>query len=89
VTTKRREDDEHSVRGLAGVYLFRMDMIVISSNHHHTKTTPLPSRNNHLVTFFADIPHVQGEAIDGLRLDLFGCKYKAKLGASDAVAPRA
>ena len=50
LTTKRREGDEHTLRGLAGVYQCRINILVVSSNHHHTKTTPLPSRNNHLVT---------------------------------------
>ena len=49
VTTKRREGDEHTVRSLAGAYQCRINIVVVSSNHHHTKTIPLPSRNNHLV----------------------------------------
>ena len=40
-TKKRREGDEHTLYGLAGVYQFRINLIVVSSNHHHTKTTPL------------------------------------------------
>ena len=51
VANKRREGDEHTLRGLAGVHQFRINIIVVSSNHHHAKTIPLPSRNNHLVTF--------------------------------------
>jgi hypothetical protein len=38
VTTKRKEGDEHTLRGLAGVYQCRIDIIVVSSNHHHAKT---------------------------------------------------
>ena len=49
-TTERREG-EHTLRGLAGVYQCRINIIVVSSNNHHTKASPLPSRNNHLVTF--------------------------------------
>jgi hypothetical protein len=41
VTNKRREGDDHTLRGLAGVYQCRINIIVVSSNHHHTKTTPL------------------------------------------------
>ena len=51
VTTKRREGDEHTLRGLAGVYQCRINIIVVSSNHHHTKTIPLPCRNNPLLSF--------------------------------------
>ena len=45
------EGDEHTWRGLAGVYQCRINIIVVSSNHYHTKTIPLPSRNKNLVTF--------------------------------------
>jgi hypothetical protein len=38
VTTKRREGDEHTLRGLAGVYQFRINLTAVSSNYHHTKT---------------------------------------------------
>ena len=38
VTTKRREGDERILRGLAGVYQCRIHIIVVSSNHHHTRT---------------------------------------------------
>jgi hypothetical protein len=52
VTNKRREGmNEHTLRGLAGVYQCRINIILVSSNHHHTKTFPLPSRNNNLLTF--------------------------------------
>jgi hypothetical protein len=41
VTTKKREGDEHTLRGLAGVYQCRINIIVVSSNPQHTKTIPL------------------------------------------------
>ena len=41
VTTKRREGDEHTLPGLAGVYQYRINIIVVSSNHQRTKTIPL------------------------------------------------
>jgi hypothetical protein len=42
VNNKRREGDDHTLRGLAGVYECRIN-ILVSSNHHHTKTIPLPA----------------------------------------------
>jgi hypothetical protein len=44
VTTERREGNEHTLRGLAGVYQCRMNIIVVSSNNHHAKTYN-PPRN--------------------------------------------
>ena len=41
VTNTRREGDEHTLRGLAGVYKCRIKIIVVSSNNHHTQTIPL------------------------------------------------
>ena len=43
VTTKGREGDARTLRGLAGVYQFRINIIVVSSNHHHTKKSPSPA----------------------------------------------
>ena len=65
MTTKRREGDEHTLRGLAGVYQCRINILEVSSNHHHTKKIPLPSR---LIPndYFADIPHVQGDFVHNL-----------------------
>jgi len=42
VTTKRKEGDEHTLHGLPDVYQFRVNIIVVSSNHHHSKTYNLP-----------------------------------------------
>ena len=43
VANKRREGDEPTVRGLAGVCQCRINIIVVSSNHHHTKKSPSPA----------------------------------------------
>ncbi len=60
VTTKRRECmNEHTLRGLAGVYQCRINIILVSSNHHHTNTIPLPRRNKLLVTLSLISPMFQ------------------------------
>jgi hypothetical protein len=41
VTNKRSRVMNTTLRGLAGVYQCRINIIVVSSNHHHTQTIPL------------------------------------------------
>ena len=49
-------------------------------------------RNNHLVTVSLISPMLKATSstiyISGLRLFVFGCKYKAKVGVADDVTPR-
>ena len=87
LTTKRREGDQHTLRGLPGVYQFRVNTIVVSSNHHHTKTIPLPSRNNHPVTVSLISPcdsvhrlYLSGDAADCGKRVLFAISVETYFG---------
>jgi hypothetical protein len=62
---QENEGDEHTLRGLAGVYQCRMNIIVVSSNRHHTKTIP-PQQEQSSSDIVAGIPHVQGGFVHNL-----------------------